>query len=72
MKPEKCGDCERYFEDPQQGGFCTPLKDKYGWEHVDFDQEPGPNCPYGEIRSLNLPQQEYEALNDDWEADRKK
>ena len=39
--PVICGECERYTD-----GLCAPVKEKYGWTPVKYDQKPPENCPY--------------------------
>lgn len=47
LKPETCGQCERFIEDGPGGlSSCVPIKDKYGWEPVLSDQPPSINCCY--------------------------
>ena len=41
LRPEKCGLCERFFEN-----YCIPIKEKYGYEFVYENQKPSVNCPY--------------------------
>lgn len=61
MKPKRCGDCERfYIEKETSMSFCVPLKDKYGWEAVEADQEPSVNCPYEEHGTMNLTNKQIE------------
>jgi hypothetical protein len=43
MKPETCGQCERYDD-----GYCTPIKEKYGLTPVEKNYAPYDGCPYEE------------------------
>jgi hypothetical protein len=56
IKPKKCGDCIRFYDGSlaDEHTFCTPIKEKYGWEPVTADQKPSVNCPYETLYLENM------------------